>query len=616
MRHPLKFIVIGLPLLAFIVLAASAILLPQVVASRLAERADARHGMKLTVDGGSGFSISNGLVVVLNDVTLSQGSAQGVPMARIGRIEVTSPLSQVFSPTGLRAVRLVDPVFTFVAGDNGTSPTDGNAAVTKISSKSFAIEIENGTVKAVDPAHDLVIAATDISGMIARGEDGALEAKLRGLFNGAASELTLTVDDVLRLREKGSPADLALASAHGQIVMSGRLGLAGQVSFDGHTSAETKDARGFLAWLGMPLRGLAENTLLGVDAGLSISQSRASLTNLAFALGDMQAKGLVEVQAGTPRPRVKADLAFNLLTLNVYGTAQPGNPVVAAPDLRKDWREIPLPFDDLKAIDGEISITTDRFVAGAVDTGAAVLKATLDNGKLAARLDAAALFGGKGSLEFALNRGTTTAMNLSLDVTGVEAREFLGKGFGLTFLSGPVDLKADLTAKGESPAQLASTLAGTANVALQESRIDGLDLAALAGVISAADAQGWGLSPGSATALARATASANFTDGIATLKDTKLEAKNLTADVSGEIDLLRRAVDLKVSPGAGLRLPVAAKVKGPWDNPKLSAKIDIDNVLSDGVGNGAGNVAQDGLDDVAKGAAKKAKKALKKLFGN
>ncbi len=194
-------------------------------------------------------------------------------------------------------------------------------------------------------------------------------------------------------------------------------------------------------------------------------------------------------------------------------------------------------------------------------------------------------------------------------MAGAEAKDFLGKAFGIHFLSGPVDLKTDLKAVGSSPAQLISTLAGTASLSLTGGALDGVDLATLAGLVSKEDAQGWGLADGVSTPLSAAKAQANFKDGIATLSDSSIDAAGLAATVSGDIDLLRRAVNLTVKPERGLPIPVAARVKGPWEKPKISAKVDVECVL-DSVG--AGNLSEEDVNN----AAKSAKKALKKLLGD
>lgn len=602
MRRSILFLLTGVPLAALAVAGSAAILLPQLAVSRLAERAEARSGLSMTVEGGSGISLSDGLAVTLDNVTFTRTSAQGVPTLVVAEIRIPSPLSLLMGGS-LKRIELIDPVFTFIAADTKNLPEteDGNAP-SGTAAKPIEISIENGAIKASDPQHNLALAVTDISGEIRRSDGGALEGNLRGLFNGVSSQLDLAIDDTRRLQQRGSPSDVTLTSKAGQIVMSGRLRLTGDLQFDGSLSAEASDAQSFLSWMGVPLSGLNDGLPLALDSGISIAQSKAGFRNFAFALGDMQAKGDFAIQAAAPRPSVEGTLSFNTINFNIYGSG--GNAVqTTPPDLTKEWREQRLPFEDLKSVDGNISITTGSFTAGAVTAGPSTLKAQLNDGALQANLQTASLFGGKGAMDLALQQGETTRMKLALDVAGVAAKDFLAKAFGISFLEGPLSLKTDLTATGGSPAQLISTLAGNVTLSLTEGRIDGLDLAHVAGLVGSGDLDGWGIAPGTATGVAQVSASARVADGIATLTDTTLQSAGLSANITGDVDLLRRAVNLKVTPGEGLGLPVAAKVKGPWEKPKISAKLDVEGLLQ-GDGADAGNTA------------KSAKKILKKLLGD
>ena len=612
MRRSLKYLLIGVPVVAAVLAGGVAILLPQLAASRLAERAEIRHGLSMSVEGGSGFTFSDGLTITLDTVTFTRSDAQGVPLAAIGHIRIDNPLQQVLGGR-LRHITLIDPVFTFTAADTKNLPGDETAAgaAPKVTARPLDITIENGAIKAADAEHNLALAVTDVSGTLTQSEEGALEAELRGLFNGVATGLTLSVDDTRRLQQRGSPSDVTLASKAGQIVMSGRLRLTGALQFDGSVSAESDDAQSFLSWMGVPLAGLSEGVPLALDAGLSLAHAKARFRNLAFALGDMQAKGEISVQAASPRPAISADLAFNSLNLNIYGSKDTASPA-APPDLTRDWREAALPFHDLKTVDAELALTTDSFTAGAVTAGPSNLKASLKDGALQAHVETLALEQGKGVLDLSLKQDASTHMTLALDVAGVEAKGFLGKAFGITFLSGPTDLKTNLTATGSSPAQMISSLKGTASVLLKNGAIDGIDLARLAGLVSNDDLEGWGISKGSATAFSAAQATASFADGIGTLADSEIAAAGLSAKIDGNVDLLRRAVDLTVKPGKGLPLPVAARIRGPWESPKLSAKLNVEGVLR----GSDGEALEDVANDVAKGAAKSAKKALKKLLGD
>ena len=609
MRRSLRYVLLGVPLAAVVLAGGALTLLPGLAKSRLAERAQTRHGLTMSVDGGTGLSFSDGLAVTLDNVSFTRTSAQGVPSLVVGEIRVPTPLRLLVGGS-IRRIELVDPVFSFVASDS-TAPAEITDAAAEAAPapkekpvKPLAISIDNGSIKASDPQHNLAIAVTDITGELTQAGTGTLEGDLRGLFNGVATQLALTVDDTRRLAQPGSPSDITLTSKAGQVVMSGRLRLAGDMQFDGSVSAEATDAQSFLSWLGVPLEGLADGLTLGLDAGVSISQAKAQFRNLAFALGNMQAKGELSLQAASPRPALDATLAFNTVNFNIYsGSDDPGT--TSPPDLTTDWREKRLPFADLKAADVSLSVTSESLMAGAVTAGPSSLKATLKDGVLQAHVESSALFSGKGSLDLTLQQGQDTGLAVALDVAGAEAKDFLGKAFGIHFLSGPVNLQTDLKATGNNPAQLISTLAGTASLALTGGSIDGIDLASLAGLISKEEAQGWGLSDGAVTPLTSATASAAFSDGIATLSQGQIEAAGLAASVSGDVDLLRRALNLTVKPERGLPLPVAARVKGPWDNPKMSAKVDVEGVL-DAVG----------ADDISAQDVKSAKKALKKLLGD
>ena len=611
MRHLIRITFVGGPIVIAMAMAFLFFILPQLIQEKLATRIRERHGLALEVNGGAGISLANGLAVTLGGVTLSDPNASGVPLANISSVTVPTPLSSVFSGEGLRKAILEDAIFSFESTADALPSDSGTVTpeTVKPAAKPFAIELRNAALKAVDKAHNLSISVTDITGEVALGEDGTLAAQLLGLLNGAATTLDLTIDDVVRLRHKGSPADVRLASGESQVVLSGRLGMARDLTFDGSVAAESPDVRRFLKVLGLDLKGFAAATPVALDAGLSISKSRASFNNLAFSLGAMQAKGVIDIQAASPRPQVKADLAFNAIDINAYRAVPKATPATApldlAPNLQKDWSEQPFDLSDLKALDAGIILTADSFTAGAITTGAVTLKANLVDGGLTAEVATDALHGGKGQLKLTLAQAETAKLALDFSTENTDAKAFLTEAFGVTFLNGPVNLSAALTAEGQSPAQLVSTLAGAATLTLGNGSIAGLDLAVLAGLVARDDAEGWGMAAKAATTLTSAKASATFGDGIATLKDTYMQAAGLGLSVTGNVDLLRRAIDLQAQPstGGGTTFPVAIRARGPWDKPKLTAKLEADDL-------------SDEIEDVAKDAAKKAKKALKKLFDN
>ena len=136
--------------------------------------------------------------------------------------------------------------------------------------------------------------------------------------------------------------------------------------------------------------------------------------------------------------------------------------------------------------------------------------------------------------------------------------------------AGVVDAKLDLTAAGYSPAALLATLAGTATVSVQNGTIDGLDIQATAEALSDPDA---------ARVVTRV--SQGLTRGITpfTRLDFPLHARRGVmsgegilattagdARISGSVDLLGGAADLRIAVHPGL--PVGAPPDAPEAQPR------------------------------------------------
>jgi uncharacterized protein involved in outer membrane biogenesis len=612
----LRILLIVLPVLALLLLAVALLVLPRLAADRLALNLKEKHGLELAVQGSSGLSIVHGLAATFGNVAISESATPEIAIARIDKMTVPLPISSLFTRAGLRHVILEDAIFTFDAkDDNAARAAQAPANIqASPSAKPFRIEMRNASVKANDPERQISISATDVSGEVVLAEDKSLSANLRGLLNGGSTVLQLNVDDIARLRQKGSPADVTLTSGAHTLVLTGRLGIHKALTFDGSVAAESPDLRSFLRWLGFTTAGFAMPTPVALDAGLSISKSQASFSNLAFALANMQAKGTLVFQAANPRPLVTANLAFNALDLGFYAASADNGPVKTAPDLTQEWQEKPFDVSDLKRFDAKVSLTTEAVSIGAVAAGPATVEADIVDGAVVAKITTQALYGGSGKLDFSLTSEDRPQLALKIDVSGAEARLVLAQAFGIRFLEGPVTLMADVKANGQNVAQLISTLSGTTSLSLNEGTVDGLNMAAVAGLVARNDIEGWGTSAGEVTTLTNVAVAAILADGIATLNNSSLKAAGISAEISGTIDLLRRALDVHVKPMAagGSNVPLAFRVRGLWDKPKLTAKLDAGEVLRS---MGEEDVANE-VEELANSTAKKAKKTLKKLFGN
>jgi AsmA protein len=138
--------------------------------------------------------------------------------------------------------------------------------------------------------------------------------------------------------------------------------------------------------------------------------------------------------------------------------------------------------------------------------------------------------------------------------------------------------------------------------------------------VRSAVSDGWGKGPENLSSFDDAAASFLIEDGVARSEDVKVESSAFHVSGSGEVDLLRRALDFKFDPalvtgsGQTTRLPVQVVVKGPWHGPKIYPNLEgiLDNP----------EAAYDALRSLGvsektfKEIEKEGGKLLKKLFGN
>ncbi|MFO1033559.1 MAG: AsmA family protein [Hyphomicrobiales bacterium] len=583
------------------------LVVPSVVAGRITTAVQNRFNATLAAENGSRLSFEEGPSIELSGVTLVTPGEAGVPLVSAQRVTLPLNWSTVFGGEIERHLVLHDAVFTL--RQKASDADAALAAPSGASPKPFHIELDHAAIKATDEARGVTLAASDISGQVTLDEQGALAARLRGLLNGQDTTLEVSIDNATRFRGQGSPADITLSSAGQQVVMTGLFGMGRGFAFDGSMSAEAPDARAFLAWLGLPVAGLATNLDLGLDGGISLSGTSARLTGLAMALGPMRAKGSFSVEGASPRPHLVADLAFEKFVTGVY---QPGGQAATAVDLSRVWSDKPLGLSDLKALDADVKLSAAACTCAGIETGPASITAKLVDGALDATLTASPVSGGNTTLALKLASGSSNDLDLALTASGVEASDLLANAFGIRFLSGSTDLTATLKARGSSTAELVSTLEGPVELTLRDGKVNGVDIAGRAGLLAKSDAEGWG--GGEASLDASGTASATLADGIARLEAAKLMAGGFALSLEGNVDLLRQAVNLVAKPAGSARgLPVAVSVKGPWATPKMSAKLDSGDLTTDQLLGAAAAIASDPA--LAKDARKAAKKALKDLLG-
>ena len=233
----------------------------------------------------------------------------------------------------------------------------------------------------------------------------------------------------------------------------------------------------------------------------------------------------------------------------------------------------------------------------------------------------ASLYGGKATAKIILDGAKDSpVLQLTLDAQNIKGESFLSEFAGLDWLAGNTGLKASLSATGNNQREMMSTLAGNFTVEISDGEITGLNIVDMVSKVSSALSEGWGEGPENLTSFDTASASFVIEDGIARTTDVTVEGPAFQVSGSGEVDMLRRALDFKFDPklvtggNETTRLPVQVAVRGPWNAPKIYP--DVEGIFDDP------EAAYDALRSLGlsgktfKEIGKSGKKLFNNLFGN
>jgi uncharacterized protein involved in outer membrane biogenesis len=161
------------------------------------------------------------------------------------------------------------------------------------------------------------------------------------------------------------------------------------------------------------------------------------------------------------------------------------------------------------------------------------------------------------------SRGYPPAFAFKAKLADAPAREVLSSLAGYPWLDGRIELDLAATATGVNTAALISTLTGKLSFTLKDGTITGYSLKDLL----SDSGKGWRAARADATTGVEVSTSCEMADGIIALSMARVTASDLDVEASGEIDLLRQALDLGIDAGRSSGLPKNLTISGSWHAP-------------------------------------------------
>ncbi|HLF21493.1 MAG TPA: AsmA family protein [Aestuariivirga sp.] len=582
-----------------------------------------RTARSLTVSGGAHIEFTPSLAIRLDDVMLSNPPGMEGQFVSAGSLRLPiayGDLMQRRLPVG--RVMLTDAAFNFVIDGEGRANWTESGGKNDAGGTALSFVLENATAAFLDQRHGQAFGLNQIDAAAEVSDAGELTLHGNAVIAGQRAKFETYVKSPARAAGEGSPATLTFESALMNVSFDGRLAAKDQLGLAGQVTVSAADLRAAARWLGAAPggeRGFKDFTLSGKLDGTG---KKFKLRKAEVGFDAFKGTGVAILDFGKPVPSAAVSLDTDAIDLNPYLAPKPAAESEPA-EGASAWDAAPLGYDALRGADIKVQLATKKLVYGAVEMGPATIEAALTGGRLNASIADAGLYGGKADAQIVLDgSGETPAMEVTFTARGVSARDFFRDFAGLDRIEGEASLTAVLKSRGDSQQEMISTLRGPAAISVNKGAIRGLDASAVAAAAVEAPLAGWPLRESNVTEFDSLSAEFAIDDGIAGLATFTLDGDGLGLAGRGEVDLLRRNLDLAfaVRLGEAEIAPVDIGVTGPWDRPKIAEAEAAQAANGSGkpkivreIGKAADEIAASKpVQSVKRGT----KKLWRKLFGN
>jgi AsmA protein len=329
-----------------------------------------------------------------------------------------------------------------------------------------------------------------------------------------------------------------------------------------------------------------------VRAGASVFR----INGLAGKIGTSRLNGWASVDF-SGKPLVKADFDVERLALAV--SPPPSNRIGPPQRARAKsstasavWSGQEIRLIGLNYVDADVSLSATELNVGSVRAAPVAIHATVNNGILDVALAPSQLYGGEVQATVSVNASDEPPVHaMRIDLTNARALPLLTDLADFGSLDGRLQSKIEVRASGNSVSAVVSSLAGTADVRIQDGQILGINVAKMIRTLTARTLLGWEDNRTESTDLTELSARFQIQDGRAQTTNLRLLGPLVRVTGSGTIDLNTKTLQFKLDPklvasleGQGgsadpLGFGVPVNIEGSWSDPRIYP--DVAGILSD-----------------------------------
>ncbi|MFM9841767.1 MAG: AsmA family protein [Dongiaceae bacterium] len=556
---------------------------PRTYAGLITTAVEEATGRKLEINGDIDIALGLTPGVVIEDITLSNAKWSQQPlMASAKRLEVDIRLLPLlFGDVKIRRIILTGAQVNLERAadgkDNWTFAASAEPAPADAGGESGLPEIHQVRIEDSrfvfddQAAKEHREAEIGLLKLTADGLDQVLEFDLAGAIDGQPLKAEGEIDSLKALMDGGDLAiDVELQSGESRLAAEGSIEapyFAADMELNIEGSGPT------LAEIGRPFGiALAERGPFKISGALSGGDKQYKVDELDASVAQSDLKGNAALDFRGERPNIIGALQSNHLDLSdILGDEPAAEPAAAEPDDGRLFSDDRIPFDAIKAVDGDLTIDVKSFVSNSVELKDVTGHVVLANGVATLSPFRAGISGGQLVLSSVVNAvGKTPVVTLRTNADGISGNDLLGLlGLDGVLGGGSANLALDLNGQGDSLRDLMGTLGGAAQLHMAGGYVNNdfarFLLADMTQMIATAGQGGAGVSC--------LVTSFDVKNGVATSKKTVIDAPGAAIVGSGKINLRKETIGMRFEPVAkqiGLsQFAVPVDVVGALGSPSV-----------------------------------------------
>ena len=524
-----------------------------------------RTGKPLSVVGGASLRFSPQFGIALNDVKVAGLSALDTNAFQARAIFIPLSFKNFFGPGYDHENLVVEaPVFNVTINNEGqsnilSSDQSDQSKVDKnaVAPSPFQLTFQNGIFEYRDATNTFTM--SEAEGLIAVDQQQEITVKSAAVLAGQRVHFQSVLNSLPRAFAEGSPFDFNLDGAGASFGYSGRLIVKKSVEIAGQATVDTADASRLFKWVGIELNNLQGKHPLAITSAIETQGALVLMKKADVKFSGATAQGDISFLKAAARPSLTFDLAVDQINTNLFV------PAIKQVSQAGIWSDEAFNLSDMKGLDVAFKFAAHQVRFGNFISGEARVEGVLKDGVLNAAVSSEA--SGKADINFDAAK-SPPEMRLNFELKKIEAQTFMQRFAGMAWLQGQLSFNAALTSEGSNQLEMVGGLKGNVEIAFDQAQIQGAELAGLAAHVQTENVSGW---EGQMTDPVTGNAKFILADGVATFQENDILAPGLKSTQTGEIDILRQALNLesvsRLNRGDGK--PMKIKISGPWAKPNF-----------------------------------------------